>query len=602
MASLHDEPPPEVAPRYCGNNVVAPIKVSAPNASPVGNFNVSAPTAKEYNTIASNTTMESAPKSSPASIPLCDGNDTILPVGKLNLSTPIPLLVGNIWNNMNKVTQSIENSNVFFKFQPSLSSSFNGNIKEMIKHALQVISVNDFMSSQKDKIAPTSLVANKGSVITYYYDDRISLKDAKTTTRTLKSAIESAYRSTKELRFVGVQDTNISYKATNGKEVAIWFDKILTQAEIDEVNFIIFKAISLSTDVGPIYGFPNPVKRYTWVYRLQKIVGFTRKEMMAAFVRDGLRPDYFRIMYGALDTNALKNEIGEYARVILSLEEGAPHLEKIMVDTNRGTFALPLKVRDDTHDLFTSTSYTTKEEVITEPSKNPKYKTAHCYKFRDNKFCPLGEKCGFAHGEHEIRLLQSYAKEVLPHVVQAPMSEDVNHVSFPSLISSATPAKVNIPLAANLVPGLQLGDDVPAEMNFKVVESSNETEESLSEEEVESENVLMVMSPDGPNTALMSESIDIVLETIATDSELDSSTKLSPNQRKKKKAKELKLRRKALPVAVLPPVSTPLSPAPGKIKVTVFSATQQSRGKDLNNSTILTRNLKGQRMSFHPYG
>ena len=103
----------------------------------------------------------------------------------------------------------------------------------------------------------------------------------------MKSAIESAYRGTKEHRFVGVQDTNISYKAINEKEVAIWFDKILTQVEIDEVNFILFKAISLSTDVGPIYGFPM-VKRHTWVYRLQKIVGFTRKEMMAAFVREGL--------------------------------------------------------------------------------------------------------------------------------------------------------------------------------------------------------------------------------------------------------------------------------------------------------------------------
>ena len=418
----------------------------------------------------------------------------------------------------------------------------------------------------------------------------------------MKSAIESAYRGTKEHRFVGVQDTNISYKAINEKEVAIWFDKILTQVEIDEVNFILFKAISLSTDVGPIYGFPNPVKRHTWVYRLQKIEGFTRKEMMAAFVRDGLRPDYFRIMYGALDTNALTNEIGEYARVILSLEEGTPHLEKIMVETNRGVFPLSLKVRDDSNDFITSTSFNTKDENFSDTSKNPKYKTAPCYKFRDNKFCPLGEKCGFAHGEHEIRQLPGYAKEALPQVVQAPMCEVVNHVSFPSLISSSTTAKGNLPLATTIVPGLQLGVDVPAEMNFDVVDSSNETEVSITDDEVESENVPMVKNTDGHDTDLMSESLEIVPGSITTEPELDGVAKLSPNQRKKKKAKEQRLRRKTLSVSILPPVSTPLSPAPGKIKVTMLTATQQGRGRDLNNSTILTRNLKGQKLSFHPYG
>ena len=246
---------------------------------------------------------------------------------------------------MNKFSPTIESTNVFFKFRKSHHyCCSNGNVKGMIQHALQEISANDFMSSQKDKIAPIRLVVNKGSVITYYYDDEIGLKTARTTTRTLKSAIESAYKGTREHRLVGVQDTNISYKAINGKEVAIWFDKILSKETIDEVNLTIFKALSLSTEVGSTYGFPKPVKRVTWVYRLQKIVGFTRTNMTAAFVRDGLNPTYFRLMFGALDTNALSNEIGEYARVILSLEEGAPHLTSIMVDTNRGTFPLALKV------------------------------------------------------------------------------------------------------------------------------------------------------------------------------------------------------------------------------------------------------------------
>ena len=91
------------------------------------------------------------------SIPLFDGNANSLPVGKSNLSAPISLLDGNVWANMSKLTQAIEKSNVFFKFQPSHISSLNGNVKGMIKHALQVISVKDFMSSQKDKIAPISL-------------------------------------------------------------------------------------------------------------------------------------------------------------------------------------------------------------------------------------------------------------------------------------------------------------------------------------------------------------------------------------------------------------------------------------------------------------
>ena len=319
MATQHEEPPPEVAPRSRGNNVVATLKVSAPNFLPDGNSKVPAPTSKEPKTVVVETTKESAPIPSPdgksilsasfpllvgnvtpspdgksimsASSPLLVGNDTPSPNGKYFTSATIPLFDGNVWatNNVNKFSPTIESTNVFFKFRPShLYRYSNGNVKGMIQHALQEISAKDFMSLQKDKIAPISLVVNKGSVITHFYDDEIDLKTARTTTRTLKSAIESAYKGTREHRLVGVQDTNISYKEINGKEVAIWFDKILSKEAIDEVNLTIFKVISLSTEVGSIYGFPKPVKRVTWVYRIQKIVDFTRTNMMTAFLREGI--------------------------------------------------------------------------------------------------------------------------------------------------------------------------------------------------------------------------------------------------------------------------------------------------------------------------
>ena len=315
MATMHEEPPPKVAPRFRSNKVVATLKMSAPYSLSDDNSKVPALTSKELKTVVDETTMESAPIPSPdimsATTHLFDGNDTTTPVGN-----SIPSC-SNVWATNKKFSPTIESTNVFCKFRPSQQHSCSNNVKGMIQHSLQEISANDFMSSQKDKIAPIRLVVNKGSVITYYYDDDIGLKTARATTRILKSAIESAYKGTREHRLVGVQDTNISYKAINGKEVAIWFDKILSKELINEVNLTIFNALSLSTEVGSTYGFPKPVKRITWVYRLQKIVGFTRTNMTAAFVRDGLYPTYFRLMFGALDTNALSNEIGEYARVIL---------------------------------------------------------------------------------------------------------------------------------------------------------------------------------------------------------------------------------------------------------------------------------------------
>ena len=573
MATMHEEPPPEVAPSFCSNNVVATLKMSAPNSLSVDNTKVSALTSKELKTVVDETTMEYAPISSPdimsATTQLFDGNDTITPVSNSIHNC------ANVWATNKKFSPTIESTNVFFKFRPSQHHNCNNNVKGMIQNSLQEISANDFMSSQKDKIAPIRLVVNKGSVITYYYDDDISLKTARATTRTLKSAIESAYKGTREHRLVGVQDFNISYKAINGKEVAIWFDKILSKEEIDEVNVTIFKAISLSTVVGPIYGFPSPVKRHTWVYRLQKIVGFTRKEMMAAFVREGLRPDYFRIMYGALNTNALTNEIGEYARVILSLEEGAPHLTSILVETNRGIFPLALKVRDDTNDAFTSKFYPPQEEQLYEPSNNPKHKTALCFKFRDNGFCPRHDKCGFAHGENELRELQENPKVVLTDNVSESMRSEVNLEAFPVLTASSRPTKVRPPLVVDTLPGLQLGDDVTAEKvvsvvqcvaekNASVVQSSStsDCDDSVSETESVLSHEPISMNVVGSVDLLMGAMLSVNnAKTQVDDIALNGIYDLSPKNKIKMRQRETKtLKITGSPVSKLRSVSTPLSP------------------------------------------
>ena len=655
MATLHEEPPPLVDSRSCGNNVVATSKVSAPSSLPDGNSKVSAPTSNEHKTVVVETTKEFASVPLPvgksilsASFPLLDGkttpspdgnsimsatnslldgNDTPSPVdnanvhivtpssvGISNVPTSIPLVGGNVWatNNMNKFSPTIESTNVFFKFQPShLYRCSNGNVKGMIEHALQEISVKDFMSSQKDKIAPNTLVVNKGSVLTYYYDEEIDLKTARITTRTLKSAIENAYKGTREHRLVGVQDTNISYKAINGKEVAIWFDKILSKDAIDEVNLTIFKAISLSTEVGSIYGFPKPVRRVTWVYRLQKIVGFTRTNMLAAFVREGLYPTYFRIMFGALDTNALTNEIGEYARIILSLEEDTPHLTSIMVDTNRGSFPLALKVRDDTSDVFTSKFYPAQEENAVEPSKNPKHKTALCFKFRDNGFCPRNGKCGFAHGEDELREYQGNPKVGLPHGGPEHIESGENREAFPMLPASPSslPAKVTSSLVVDPVPGLQLGDGVLPEKVVSVVKSTVENVVPVVQSSSSSDNDDSVSNPgsdgsmnaDGDVDALMSDlqGVDNTV-TQADDVDVNGVFVLSPKDRKKLRQRELKdLKRRqnaGFAVSKVRTDSTPSSPS-GKVKNAVLPSIQSDKGRGSFNSPGSQRNAR----VYRPY-
>ena len=620
MATMHEEPPPKVAPKSRSNKIVATLKMSAPNSLSDDNSKVTAPTSKELKTVVDETTMEHAPIPSPngksimsTSFPLLVGNITPSPDGKLIMSTTtplfdgidtpspvgnsvptvthstvsnsnvpisIPLVESNVWatNNMNKFSPTIESTNVFFKFRPSQHQSGINNVKGMIQHSLQEIYANEFMSSQKDKIAPIRLVVNKGSVITYYYDDDIGLKTARATTRILKSAIESAYKGTREHRLVGVQDTNISYKAINGKEVAIWFDKILSKEAIKEVNIMIFNALSLSTEVCSTYGFPKPVKRITWVYRLQKIVGFTRTNMTAAFVREGLNPTYFRLMFGALDTNALSNEIGEYARVILSLEEGAPHLTSIMVETNRGTFPLALKVREDICDVFKNKFYPPQEEHSYEPSNNPKHKTALCFKFRDNGICPRDEKCGFAHGVNELRELQDNPKVGLTE--NESMRSKVNFETFPVLTTSSRPTKVYPPLVVDTLPGIQLGDDVSAEFVVSVVQSvaekdasvvqsssSSDSDDKVSETECDlseeyrdlSESTPMIS--DGLNDVLMGPILGVNnAETQAGDVDNGIYELSKKNKNKMRQSESKMLKSTVSPVSKLRTVSTPLSP------------------------------------------
>ena len=267
--------------------------------------------------------------------------------------------------------------------------------------------------------------------------------------------------------------------------------------------------------------------------------------MTSAFVCDGLYPTYFRLMFGALDTNALSNEIGEYARVILSLEEGAPHLTSIMVETNRGTFPLALKVRDDTSDVFTSKFYPPQEEHLYEPSNNPKHKTALCFKFRDG-FCPRNEKCGFAQREKELRVLQSNPKVVLTDGVSESMRGEVNLEAFPVLTASSRLTKVSTPLVVDTLPGLQLGDDVPVEMIVSVVQSvaekdasvvqssiSNDSDDSVSEAGSDLSHESTSMNVVGSDDVLMGAVLGVNnAETQADDIALNGIFDLSPQKEK----------------------------------------------------------------------
>ena len=114
-----------------------------------------------------------------------------------------------------------------------------------------------------------------------------------------------------------------------------------------------------------------------------------------------------------------------------------------MVETNRGTFSLSLKVRDDTSDVFVGKTYPSQEAHSFDwLSKNPKYKTALCFKFHDNGFCPLKEKCAFAQGENELQVFQGYPKAVVPEVVPVPMGGEVNFDAFLLLAGKSLPPKV----------------------------------------------------------------------------------------------------------------------------------------------------------------
>ncbi len=83
----------------------------------------------------------------------------------------------------------------------------------------------------------------------------------------------------------------------------------------------------------------------------------------------------------------------------------------------------------------------------------------------------------------------------------------MNSDSFLNIDSPTPTAKEHLSLAAISVPGLQLGDDVQAEIKVDLVESSCESESCSSDNEVESENVPVDMSADGSDAALRGELI-----------------------------------------------------------------------------------------------
>ena len=232
-----------------------------------------------------------------------------------------------------------------------------------------------------------------------------------------------------------------------------------------------------------------------------------------------------------------------------------------------------------------------------EPSNNPKHKTALCFKFRDG-FCPRNEKCGFAHGEKELRVLQGNPKVVLTDGVSESMRGEVNLEAFPVLTASSRLTKVSSPLVVDTLPGLQLGDDVPVEMVVSVVQSvaekdasvvqssiSNDRDDSVSDAGSDLSHESISMNVVGSDDVLMGAVLGVNnAETQADDVALNGIFDLSPQNKNKIRQRELKmLKSTGFPVSNLRTVSTPSSPT-GKVKNADSTMTQSSKGRGSINS------------------